>query len=212
MNPLNTPRLPAAALVGLVAALAACSIVPPAQDDTTRYFILSDLAASDVAMAHPEGALRIGLRPVVLEGYLKRRDMVVRSGNNEVAFEDYRLWAEPLDAAVGGALRSGLLAAPGVSQVYTDPFPLDRPRDFDVRIDLLRCEGAATGSGKYVASLTAAIEISTTGPNGHVVARKLFVAPPEEWDGADYGRLASLLSGDVAALGREVVADLPAKD
>ena len=50
--------------------------MPPAQDDATRYFILSDPAASDVSAVHPEVGLRIGLRPVVLEGYLKRRDMV----------------------------------------------------------------------------------------------------------------------------------------
>jgi uncharacterized lipoprotein YmbA len=199
------------AVVALLGLLAACDVVPPAQDDPTRYFVLSDPAAQAV-QAPAAGTARIGLKAVKLESYLKRREMVVRTGDNEVEFRDYRRWAEPLDAAVGRVLRLRLLEAPEVAQVYTEPFPVDQERDYDVSVDVRRCEGSAGLAGKSMASFSAAIEISTAGANPHVVARKLFTAPAGAWDGRNFDQLASLLSADISALGQEIVADIPARN
>jgi uncharacterized lipoprotein YmbA len=210
----NTPRprmLIPCAVVGLLGLLAACNVVPPPSDDPTRYFILSDPAAAAV-QAPPAGAARIGLREISLESYLRKREIVVRTGDNEIQFRDFRRWAEPLESAIVRIVRLRLLEAPEVAQVYTEPFPLDQAPDFEVKIDVRRCEGAATPSGKYVASFAASLEISTTGATPHVVTRKLFTAPDAAWDGRDFDRLASLLSADVAALGQEVAADIPARN
>ncbi len=209
----SCPRaLARGALLCLMGAVAGCNVVPPPQEDATRYYILSDSAALGGQAGAAQGGLRIGLRTVRLEGYLKRRDMVVRTGPNEVDFRDYRLWAEPLDAAIARAVQSSLLASPGVSQAWIEPFPVDQARDFDVSIEVTRCEGAVAPSGKYVASLSAIVEISTSGANAHVVARRMFEAPEQAWDGIDFDRLAALLSGDAAALGRDAFAAIPARN
>jgi uncharacterized protein len=192
-------------------ALSGCNVVQPAQDDPTRYFVLSDPAAQATPAIPSPTAPRLGLRAVRLESYLKHREMVVRAGANELQFKDYRRWAEPLDAAVARVLRTSLLASPGVAQVLTEPFPFDQPRDLDVSIDVRRCEGVIEGS-RYKAEFSAMIEISTGGSDPKVVVRKLFVAAPADWDGTDYDRLASLLSDDVSALGLEVASDIPAKN
>jgi uncharacterized lipoprotein YmbA len=198
--------LPLAAL----SILAGCNLVQPAQDDPTRYFVLSDPSAQ-AAQAPAPGAVRIGLCTVKVESYLKKREMVVRTGDNEVQFQDYRRWAEPVDAAISRVLRLRLLGAPGVAQVSAEPFPIGQDRDFDVAVEIRTFEGSATASGKYAASLSATIEISTAGDNPRVVARKVFTAPEAAWDGRDYDRLAQLLSSDVSALGDEILADLPPK-
>jgi uncharacterized lipoprotein YmbA len=204
-------RLAPRAAIGLFALLAACNVVPPPQDDPTRYFVLSDPSVQAV-QGPAAGAVRIGLKSVRLESYLKRREMVVRTGNNEVEFRDFRRWAEPLDAAIGKVVRLRLLGAPEVAQVYAEPFPPDQDRDYDVSIDVHRCEGSQDPSGKFSASLSATIEISTAGASPHVVARKRFTAPAGAWDGRDFGQLASLLSADASALGQEVVEDIPARN
>jgi uncharacterized lipoprotein YmbA len=202
------------AAVGLLGALAGCNVIPPAQEDATRYFILSSGAPAGAGAAQAPaapGSLRIGLRPVALGGYLDHPTMVVRTGANEIRFEDFRRWAEPLDAGIARVLRSRLLASPEVAQVYVEPFPLDQERDFDVSIKVVRCEGAGTAAGRYVASLEATIEISAAGATPRVVSRKVFVAPDAAWDGSDFGRLASLLTADVDSLAREVLAGIPPK-
>jgi uncharacterized lipoprotein YmbA len=146
---------------------------------------------------------------VKVEGYLKRREIVVRSGANEVSFRDYRRWAEPLEAAIQRSLRSGLLAAPGVGQVYTEPFLSEQERDYDVSVEVLRFEGDAAPSGKFTASVTAMVEVSTAGTSPRVVSRRLFVAPAAAWDGSNFDQLAGLLSRDVAALAQDIAAGLP---
>ena len=199
-------------LSGLLCAFAACNVVQPAQEDPTRYFVLSDPSLHPSQSPAPSSGARIGLKTVRLENYLRRREMVVRMGDNEIQFRDYRLWAEPLDAAIARVLRTRFMASPDVAQVYAEPFPPAQDRDFDVSIEVRRCEGSANAAGRFTASLSAAIEISTTGANPRVVAHKVFVAPDAVWDGRDFDRLASLLTADVSALGQEVLADLPARN
>ncbi|HXN34998.1 MAG TPA: hypothetical protein VN877_02440, partial [Opitutaceae bacterium] len=95
--------------------------------------------------------------------------------------------------------------------VLAEPFPFDQARDFDVSIDVVRFEGSLTAEGKYVASVTAVVEVSTTGAESRVVSHRVYEAPALEWDGSDFGRLAALLNADVGALAQEVVSELPAK-
>jgi uncharacterized lipoprotein YmbA len=201
---------PAVLGLAVLALLSACNIGTPAQDDPTRYYLLSDVAAlSSTAATAPAGA-RIGLHAIVIESYLKRREMVVRTDDNEVDFKDYRRWAESLDSAVGRVLRASLVAAPGVANVASEPFPIDQDRDYDVAVEVRHCEGVA-GPGGFSASFAATIEIWTAGNSPHLVTRKTFVAPAAPWDGSNYDHLASLLSADISALGQEIAAALPPK-
>jgi uncharacterized lipoprotein YmbA len=194
---------------GLFLFLAGCNIATPAQDDPTRYYVLTQPSAPEAKAEQP--GVRIGLKTVVLEGYLKHREMVVRTAHNEIEFRDYRLWAEPLDSAITRALRTTLLASPGVGQVYAEPFPLDHDRDYDVTVELLRCEGDTPSSGDAFASLSATLEITTAGPGGHVVYRATYAAPHGAWNGSDFNQLAGLLSKAVGDLGHEIAARVPPK-
>jgi uncharacterized lipoprotein YmbA len=201
---------PAVLGLGVAALLGACNIGTPAQEDPTRYYLLSDTAAlSSTPSTSPTGA-RLGLHAIVLESYLKKREMIVRTGDNEVDFKDYRRWAEPLDSAVSRVLRASLVASAGVANVAAEPFPIDQDRDFDVAVEVRHCEGLATAGGAS-ASFAATFEIWTAGNTPRLVARKTFVAPVAAWDGSNYDRLASLLSADISALGQEIAATLPPK-
>jgi uncharacterized lipoprotein YmbA len=191
--------------------LGGCNILPPPTADSTRYYVLTGggAGAADRPMA-PAG-LRIGLKPIALAGYLKGRPMVVRRGPNEIAFEDGERWGEPLEAALARVLRARLLEGASVTQVYLPPFPLEGERDYDVEVQVIRCEGAGAPGAGLVASFSAVIDVTATGPDHRSVAHRVFTAPDAPWDGKDFGRLAGELSADVAALAQDIVAALPPK-
>ena len=186
------------ALLGLF--LAGCNLVPPPQADTTRYYVLSAPAAS-VPEAAP-GALRLGLKELRIADYLDTRDIVVRKGANELVLQDYARWAEPLESGIGRVLRARLLSDPGIAAVSSPPFAIGVPRDYDLTVEILHCEGDSDS-----ARFAARVEIASAA-DGHVVARRVFVAPQGSWNGRDFGKLAALLSEDVSALGADIAGAL----
>ena len=191
---------------------AGCNLIPAPTPDSTRYYVLAGPALGAAGVPPVTGALRLGLRNVEVASYLKKGSLVVRTGENEVRFPDEARWGDPLEREILSSLRGQLLAAPAVGRVFVQPFPFDEPRDYDVSVRVIRCEGVdPAGGGKASVSFTAMLEITTSGAAGEVVARKRFVAPEAAWDGKDFGRLAAELSNAVAALSQEVVAALPAK-
>ena len=204
--PLVSVLLSAAGLL-----IAGCNVVPPPQADTTRYFVLT---GSGPAPGPAAGSLRLGLRNVELAAYLNTRDMVLRSGSNELVLQEYARWAEPLDAAIARILRTELAAAPAVGRVDLQPFRFDTDRDYDVSVTVIHCEGETSARliSHPTARFAAVAEITSTGPNPRVVARRMYTAPESAWDGHDYARLAGLLGDDVAEFGRQIIADLPAAE
>lgn len=195
------------AVLGLL--LAGCNIIPAPTADSTRYYVLAVPKLGEAGTQPITGALRLGLKNVELAPYLKKGSLVVRTGENEVSFPNDARWAEPLEQEILHTLRSQLLAVPTVGRVFTQPFPFDEKRDYDVSVRILRCEGVLAKGGKGGAQFAATVELTRSGPAGEVMARKRFVAPDVAWDGKDFGQLAAELSAAVGALSQEVVATLP---
>jgi uncharacterized lipoprotein YmbA len=193
-----------------VLSLGGCKIIPEATVDSTRYYVLNGPVTTDPAGARPTGTYQIGLRPVELPGYLRNhKDMVVRTGANELRFQEFALWAEPLEAGVNRVLKERLLAADTIGGVTTYPFSIDIKRDYDVVVRILNCEGLVQGEKGSVARFAAAYDIIATGAGGQVVVRRTFTAPDQGWNGADYAALARLLSEAVAKLSTDIAANLP---
>ncbi|MEI6860900.1 MAG: ABC-type transport auxiliary lipoprotein family protein [Verrucomicrobiota bacterium] len=189
--------------------LTGCHILPAPQADPAHFYTLGGKAAEAPAPS-PASTLRLGLRPVELPVYLQNRALVVRPGGSEIRYQQNHRWAEPLDEAVARVVRTRLLAAPTVATVYPTPFPVGEPRDYDVTVRVLRCEGERRPDGHATAQFTAVIEIArTAGPALEIVARKTFTAPAA-WDGNDFAALAAALGDAAAGLGQEIAAALPA--
>jgi len=202
------PTLLCASLAALL--LAGCKILPDATVDPTRYYVLSGPVTTEPSVAHPTGAHQIGLRPVELAGYLRNhKDMIVRTGANELRFQEFALWAEPLELGVNRVLKEQLLSADTIGGVTTYPFSVDIRRDYDVVVRVLNCEGLKRGEKSSVAHFAAAYDIIAAGAGGQVVVRRTFTAPDLLWDGADFGALARLLSESMAKLSDDIAANLP---
>jgi len=185
-----------------------CKILPEASSDPTRYYVLSEPAGAELLATKTTGTHQIGLRPVELPGYLhNHKDMVVRTGANELRFQEFALWAEPLEAGVNRVLKQRLLSSEAIGGVSTYPFSIDIKRDFDVVVRVLNCEGFVRSERSDVAHFVAAYDIIA--PGGQVVVRRTFTAPEQPWDGKDFGTLARLLSDDLAKLAEDIAANLP---
>ncbi len=198
-------------VIGLLL-LTGCSLVPKPQADPTRYYVLT---AGSQAEAGGEsastGSLVLGVRRVEIAPYLNGKDMVVRESGNEIAYQNFARWAEPLTTSINRALVGGLAQSDKVTRVYLQPFPFDSQRDYDVTVRVLRCEGERRADGQTVASFSAQVEVAAAKSGGAVIVRKVFVAPEAPWDGKDFGALARLLSEAVQALGADLAAALPAR-
>jgi uncharacterized lipoprotein YmbA len=172
--------------------------------------VLNGPVTTAPSVVRPTGIHQIGLRPVELPGYLRNhKDMVVRTGANELHFQDYARWAEPLEAGVNRVLKEHLLSTETIGGVTTYPFSVDIRRDYDVVVRVLNCEGLTLGSKEVVARFAAAYDIVASGAGGQVVVRRTFTAPDQAWDGADFGALARLLSEDIAKLSEDIAGNLP---
>jgi uncharacterized protein len=207
----NAVRVTMAAGVLLMAA--GCSLVPPPKTDPTRYYVLTTGQQSDAARpAKVDGALVLGVKRIEIAPYLNGKDMVVREGGNEIVYQSFARWAEPLTTSIGRTVAGRLARAETVERVYAQPFPFEVERDYDVSIRVFRCEGEHKDDGSgAVACFSALVEVTESKPGGAILLRKVFTAPEAEWDGENFGALASALSEAVAALGTEIVTALPVK-
>ena len=203
-----------AGLALAASALTSCNVIPAAQNDPTKFYVLS---ASAGPAAEPPGGntpaatkkVRLGLRTVEVAHYLKGPEMVVRSGSNEVTMQDYARWAEPIQDGVARLLREQLAGAPNVARLDVPPFPLDQTRDYHIAVTILHCEGAIGGAEGRGARFQASIRISTAGVTPELIARKIYTAPNVAWDGQNYDKLAQILSADVQGLGAAILEAIP---
>lgn len=203
----------AAGLSALVLSLAGCSLLPAPQTDPTRYYVLTagSLPEAETAEKAAESGLVLGLKRIEIVPYLNGKDMVVREGGNEIAYQSFARWAEPLTTSISRALTATLVHSEKVGRVYPQPFPFDVERDYDVSVRVLRCEGDRRSDGRTGARFSALVEVTEAKAGGTVVLRKEFIAPEGEWNGKDFGKLASALSESINALGTDLAAALPAK-
>jgi len=198
---------PGLLLAALILVVSGCSIIPEPPKDPTRYYVLTGPALSDEGVRQISGNLRIGLKAVEVAPYLRKPMIAVRRDTNELAYNDYVRWAEPLEAGIARTVQARLLANPRVGRVFIAPFAFEQQHDYDIALSIIRCEGVV--EGRTVARFAASLEITTGDEAGRVVARKVFQASDAAWDGKDFTALAAALSNGVAALCDDLLAALP---
>jgi hypothetical protein len=175
-------------------------LVPQAQPDPTRFFVLSALMSSP-SQAPAGKAPVVHLRQVELASYIKAKPIIVRRGDHEIEFREFARWGEPLELGIGRVLREDLVArgaagavlAAGVRATEGDP-------DFTLVVRVLACEGGANGAVHF----RAVWELATTGSAPKVVARGDVKPGDLRWDGKSEAALVAQLSKAVGALADDV--------
>lgn len=179
-----------------------CAFLKPAADES-RYYLLAAEGSNGASSERQGAGSVVRILPVEVANYLQNRDIVVRDGTNEVIFDLFHEWAEPLNDGIRRVVAEDLQTMPGIRSVFTDPSaPAERP-DYVLSVHVLACEGVRAKS-RDLAQFTAAWEISRPGSNQAVVAHGIFRPPARVWHSGDYNELADQLSGMLSGFSREL--------
>lgn len=186
-----------------------CSILPEPKPDPTRNYVLTAPAESaPVASTQTQNKLSLGLRIVEMPAYLRaQKSIAVRRGANEIVYHDFDRWAETLEDGITRVVCERLTSAPAVSGIAI--LPTRNPRDCDISIRILQCEGATDATGASPSARFVA-QYEITAKDAPVIVRR-FEAAPAAWDGKNFSQLATLLGQSAAALADDIAKNLPAK-
>lgn len=177
-----------------------CSLLPQAQPDPTRFFVLS--ATNGTPVAAPVGkAPVVHLRQVELASYIKAKPIIVRRGDNEIEFREFARWGEPLELGIGRVLREDLVSRGAAGVVLAAGLRATEVEyDYTLVVRVLACEGGVNGSVYF----RAVWELATVGATAKMVARGDVQPGGLRWDGKSEAALVAQLSIAVAALAEDV--------
>lgn len=184
-------------LGGVLGGLVGCSSreVP----DTHLYMFRanSDFAAADSTRL-------VGLSVVEIPAYLRRSELMVQVGPQELRPARYHRWAEPLDQNVRRYLRDRLSQALGTN-VEVNARLRDR---WDVEIDVAIEELHGDMNGR--ALLSASYAIVRPAPPASVRRDRVRLTESQSWDG--YDALVDVQSRLLDELARRIAADVSELD
>jgi len=186
-------HLPAIYLIAvMLAALTGCATTP-----SSRFYILS--AVSVDTAAQPAGpATAVGVGPVELPKYLDRPQIAVRSGANELLYDETHRWAEALQDNVTTVLAENLARLVPTDSVNVFPWGRTTTIDYQVVAEISRFD--ADASGNVVLSVNWKLYSEQS---REVVTQKKTVFT-EPVNGTDYTDIVAAQSRALASLSREI--------
>jgi uncharacterized protein len=195
-------RLPFAALaICLIAAASGCSVLAP-QPDTSRFFVLTPLAATDHAAAPSPRVIRtLGLGPISFPSYLDRSEVVTRVTPNQVKISNTDFWAAPPEDMFTHVLSENLANLLGTEQILLYPWYRTFRPDYAVAVDVDRFESNGT-----TALLRARWTIRRTREDRLVYTGKAAISEPAA--SAEPEAQASALSRTLNELSEKIAASI----
>jgi len=188
--------------------LAACAMLVAGcgTSPTPQYYTLS-VDTPSAATGATGGLPSIAVGAVTVPEAVDRPQFVVRTGANEVKFEEQHRWAGPLKSELPRVLAGNLARATGNPRISAYPESASLGADYRVLVDFQRFDGAPGGEVALDALWT------VVAANGDVV-RSGRASVREPVTGNDYAALVAAYSrgvSQVSAAIAEGIKDLPAK-
>lgn len=130
-------------LITATLVIAGCSLLRGPVATPTTFFVLSATAQHGEV---PAGrALRLGLGPISLPPYLERPQMVRRTAPNELVFDEFNRWSEPLKENFERVLGTDLDHLVGIERLIAYPWYSTTQMDYSISIAVLRFEAQPSG-------------------------------------------------------------------
>ena len=142
--------------------------------------------------------ITIGISPVSLPKYLKKQQIVTRSGDNELHLAEYDRWAGKIEEDIGRVIAVNLSRLLGTNMVFSYPAMEAIVPDYEIKIDITRFDGRLGGEVDFAASW-AVFDREGNDMNG---IRATALSEPVR--GKDYDHLVAAQSRVLAAFSREL--------
>jgi uncharacterized lipoprotein YmbA len=181
-------------LLVLLVVVAGCAGSPPA-----RVYVLGDPPNPPPGISTLSGRPVMRVLPVAVPDYLDTRDIVIRSGQNEVKASPTGRWAERLSVGLTHALAAALASRVPDADTVVGP-PSGRPAEqvmVDVEIFEIRPDGRCLLTARWTLS---------SGDNGRVAhsGRGTFV---EQAADTGDGAIASAMTRSIGRLAEQIAVD-----
>lgn len=115
---------------------------------STRFYVLSPMTVSGPDAQNITGVGRditIGIFPVSLPKYLRKSQIVTRSGSNELQLSEYHRWAGKVEEDIGRVVAENLSILLGTDKVLSDTSMEPITFDYTVKMDIIRFDGKLGG-------------------------------------------------------------------
>ena len=120
----------------------------------SRFYTLDTMdtrqaAAYDVPSGMTQN-LRIGIVPVNIPEYLKKRQIVTRTSSSEITLAEFDRWAGSLDEDIGRVVAENLSLLLKTDKVLNFPWRRTVEIDYTIEMQVSRLEGALGGDVEFV--------------------------------------------------------------
>lgn len=200
-------------LLGLAAAigLAGCAVTDP-----TKFYALGQPAqrsvessvSASVASTPPNsadgtGAVSVGVGPVIMPGYLRRTQIVTRTGDDQMDIAMFHRWAEPLEDGIARVLAEEIGARVPTNRIVMFPWQgaVARAIQYQVVVVVMRLDGRRGGD------VTLDTRWRILGKDGKELTFRRSTLS-ETATGAGYEPMVAAMTRALAALGQEIAADI----
>jgi hypothetical protein len=177
--------------LALVVCLSACA----GKSASSKFYVLSPLPQSTLSAA--EGTT-IGVFPVALPDYLDRPQIVTRISENEIKFDEFSRWAEPLKENFYTVLVENLSTLLKSEKIIKTTQNLGVPVTLQVGVEVVQFDGTLGGD------VVLNVKWGLFAEEGKKLLLAKRTSLKEPTGAASYEALVAAQSRAVAALGREI--------
>jgi uncharacterized lipoprotein YmbA len=137
------PRVRRSLALTIVLVAAGCGLLRGPTETPTTFYVLS--ATAEPGQAPAGGDLVLGLGPITFPPYLDRPQMVRRVAPNELVFDEFNRWSEPIKQNFERVLGNDLDRLIGIDRLIAYPWYSHTPMDYAVSVVVMRFEEQPSG-------------------------------------------------------------------
>ena len=176
--------------------LTGCGVTSP----PSHFYVLSPMAemATEQKKITDSDSISISIGPVSLPKYLKKQQIVTRSGSNELQLAEFDRWAGKIEEDIGRVIAENLAYLLSTDRVLSYPAIEAVEADYTIAMDISRFDGNLEGNVELIARW-AIFDVEGKVAKGLTATRII-----EPVQGNTYADMVAAQSRALGALSREL--------